>query len=326
MNTLPIAMISDKNFIMPTVVAITSIVANKDKNTFLDFYILAADCKEEDLAVFEFFEKNPDVKINTIIISLDKYRDIKQISSVPIACLLKFELCDRILQYNKILYLDGDIIVRDDLLELFSCNIDDYYFGAILHPICIIDGQSRINGGVILFNAEKMRQEHMSQKLITYRRGLGTRGSMDQQTFNEVCKGKIKFLAPEYNCIPRLLIEEHYPKLYTLDEYNYFFNTNYLNWREIMMKAKLIHFNDEKPWNYRDLHFGKEWEKYYMKSPFAGVRLNRGGKVKRLKKIYHRDGISGVYERYIKGKIRKIYYWIRGIEFRKMKCPKDNWG
>lgn len=326
MKKIPIAMICDKNFIMPTSVTITSIIENKACDIGLDIYVIGVDCENEELKVFDGLGKGRNVNITLIYVSAEKYKDIKQISSIPIACLLKFELCELISGYDKILYLDGDVIVRTDLWDLYSISVEKYYLGAVLHPICIVDGGHRINGGVILFNAKKMRNDNMRDKLIKYRRNLGDRGSMDQQTFNEVCENKIRYICPEYNCIPRLLIDEHFPKMYTLKEYNNFFNTSYKSWKSILKEAKIIHFNDEKPWEYSDLYRANEWMKYYKKSIFGYVKLKRGSKIKRFKKFYQRGGYKGIVEVYLRKPLRKVYYFIRGMKFRKLKCPVDTWG
>ena len=56
--------------------------------------------------------------------SLDQYRDIKQLAHISIACLLKFDICELIPSYEKLLYLDGDIIAKDDLTELYETDLE----------------------------------------------------------------------------------------------------------------------------------------------------------------------------------------------------------
>ena len=47
MRTIPIGMISDDNFIMPTCVAVTSMICNKNPEISYIIYILMAECSEE---------------------------------------------------------------------------------------------------------------------------------------------------------------------------------------------------------------------------------------------------------------------------------------
>lgn len=96
--------------------------------------------------------------------------------------------------------------------------------------------------------------------------------------------------------------------------------------KKIFETSVVLHFNDEKPWEYSDLKFQDEWIKYYNLSMYTDVKLKRGTIIKRLKKVFNRGGVSGVVEFYIIRRLRKLYYFIRGMEFRKKKCPKDTWG
>ena len=71
-------------------------------------YVVTADCAETAKRKFKRLEKK-DMRVNIVEASLEEYRDIKQLAHIPIACLLKFNICDLVSSYEKIIYLDGDI-------------------------------------------------------------------------------------------------------------------------------------------------------------------------------------------------------------------------
>ena len=50
MSKIPVVLISDDNFIMPTCVAITSLIVNKKPETEYDIYIIMAECSDESYA------------------------------------------------------------------------------------------------------------------------------------------------------------------------------------------------------------------------------------------------------------------------------------
>lgn len=328
MNKLPIVLVCDKNFIMPTAVTITSILENRGKDTFPDIYVLGGDLDEEVMTAFKPFEKYDNCSVTVRKCSLEKYNEIVQLSSISPACLLKFDVSDILNQYDKVLYVDSDMIIREDLWDMYNgTDLGDNYFGAVLHSACILDGTERINGGFILFNAKKMRDDNMSEKLLAYRKSLGNRKSMDQQTFNEYCAGKITFLSSRYNCILFRLLEEQRPQFYTMDEYNAFYGTNYRTWKDAVRDAAVYHYiTGDKPWKSYDIYAGDEWYKYYMKSPFKDVPLKRTGKIARLKRIKASEGMGGVIEHYIKMPLRCLYYSMRSLEFRKRKWMGNSWG
>lgn len=326
---LPIVLICDKNFIMPTAVAITSLIRNKDAATFLDIHILCSDCAPEDVRVLETLAKNEDrVTVSIRHVSAKQYGDIiRQISTISVSAVLKFDICELFPKYDRILYIDGDLIVRGDLWSLYhDTDFSDELFAAVLHSTCIVDDGRRINSGVILFNAKKMREEGMRDKLVSYRAGRGDQASMDQQTFNVVCRDRILYLPPRYNCIPRLLLNELRPPVYTMEEFNRFFHTEYRTLEEIFNDACIFHFSAEKPWVYHDLPLADEWMHYYKLSPYGAQPLSRGGRLKRLSVLYQKGGLSAAFEYVIKGPLRRKYYAMRSMEFRRERFEKDWFG
>lgn len=328
MNRLPFALICDKNFVMPTIVTITSILENKAEDTFADIYVFGGDFSKEDSEKFNVFGNYKNSSVTCIEKPLDKFSDIVQMSSISPACLLKFEISDDLSQYDRVLYVDSDMIIREDLWKLYSeTDLGDNYLAAVLHSACILDKTERINGGFLLFNARKMREDGMSSKLIAYRRSLGNRSSMDQQTFNEYCKGQITFLPIRYNCMPFRYVAEQIPQFYTMEEFNKFYGTDYDSWKAAVKDAAVIHYiTGEKPWKSYDIYAGEEWYKYYKKSPCKDEPLMRGGKLDRFKRIKNKDGMAGVIEHYVKMPLRVLYYTVRGLEFRKQKWASNSWG
>lgn len=328
MNKIPVVLVCDKNFIMPTSVTITSLLDNKNSDTYYDIYILGGDLDEEAQAAFKPLEKYGNCRITCIKRPLDRFSDIIQLANISSAGLLKFEICDIITDYDKILYIDSDMIIREDLWKLYDeSDVSDCFFAAVIHSECIIDGAKRINSGFILFNAVRMRRDNMSEKLIQHRRALGNRKSMDQQTFNEVCGNHIKYLSPRYNCMPYRYMKEQIPQYYTMDEFNSFYGTSYKNWKDAVKDAAVIHYiTGNKPWIYNDVYCGDEWYGYYLKSQYGKKKLKRKGKLDRLKNISRKDGVSGVVEYYIKSPLRACYYSMRSLEFRKSKWIKNTWG
>jgi len=258
---LPIAMICDKNFIMQTKVALASLKQNKNVDTVYDVFIILVDGCEEDAKHFKTISSE-DCYITTRYISVDKYSHIKQIAHVPLASLVKFDLCELIPEYDKILYLDGDIIVREDLWELYNFDLNDAYVAGVPHSIGIITGEKKINGGILLFNAKKIRDEHLQEVFIKTRESLGERKSMDQETFHMVFGDKKIFLPPKYNVmIDKVDYEKKY---YSVKSYNEFYGTEYKTRKEIVKTAAIIHFTGSiKPWKYDFAKCGKEWREIY---------------------------------------------------------------
>lgn len=316
---IPVVFISDENFIMQTHVAIKSMIINKCKDTEYDIYVIMAECpedKKEQLSVLQC----ADVNINFIEASLDEVREIKQMAHIPISCLLKFKICELVNTYDKLLYLDGDVIVRSDLTELYEIDLKDKYAAAVPSIENIYADSAKINAGVMLFNAKKMRMEKMADKLLAIRKTLGNRGSMDQQTFNMVLSGEIAEMPYEYNCIPDKIIGRE-RKQYPIDRLNKLYNTSFSDSEEMVRCAKIIHYaTGEKPWKYKFVSCADEWYCYYMKTIYKNEKLRRDSKIsahfKGAIRVFREKGLSGVWM-----KIRSYT-----LDKHKVDEIKKNWG
>lgn len=299
---IPIVMISDDNFVMQTCVAITSLYKNKNAETVYEIFVVMAECTEESEQKFKGMEKE-DCIITLVKASLDQYRDIKQLAHISIACLLKFDICELIPQYDKLLYLDGDIIVRKDLTELYDTELGENYVAAVKELYCMKNDDGCINAGIMLFNAAKMRRDSMRDVLVAKRKSLGNRSSMDQQTYNMVIKGKIKYLNIIYNCVPGRLTGD--VKMdYSMAELNGLYGTEYKSSKQVINDAVIIHFaTGNKPWKYTFAPCAKEWYEYYLQSPFGSNPFKRYGRwgyrLHNMKEVLKKNGISGVIKHYM---------------------------
>lgn len=316
---IPIVFISDENFVMQTHIAIRSLILNKAVNTEYDIYVVLAECSESKKKELKVLETE-QVKVNFIDTSLEEFRDIKQLAHIPIACLLKFKVCDFIKNYDKIIYLDGDIYVRGDLTKLYNCDIQEYYAAAVPSLETIFNHEKRINAGIMLFNAKKMRDDCMSNQLIAVRKELGDRGSMDQQTFNLLMSEQMTTLPCEYNCIPHKIIGAE-KNVYKIEDLNKLYQKNYKNKKEMVDKAIIIHYaTGGKPWRYTYIPCSKEWYECYKCSIYGKIKLRRDTKLQA-----HMKGFLRVLKnKGIKGVVSRVKYYT--IDRNKIDEISNDWG
>jgi len=299
MRKIPVVMITDDNFVMQTCVAITSLYKNKNNNTVYEVLVVMAECSDKSEETFRKMEQE-DCIITLIKASLEQYKDIKQLAHISIACLLKFDICELIPMYDKLLYLDGDIIVRSDLTELYDTELEENYAAAVKELYCVKNDDGCINAGIMLFNAKKMRDDGMRDILVAKRKSLGNRSSMDQQTYNMVIRDKIKYLNIIYNCVPGRLTGD--VKMdYTMQELNALYDTSYKNSKELIEDAAIIHFaTGNKPWKYTFAPCAKEWYSYYLLSPYGDKPFKRYGRwgyrFHNMSEILKKNGVKGVFQ------------------------------
>ncbi len=190
---------------------------------------------------------------------------------VPPVGLLKF-LIPEILKENTALYMDCDIIINQQFCELLYMDLDDYYCGATKDPYRIKKDVSDypvmnaipgyFNSGVLLLNLDLMRKNNISKLLFETKKNLEYKVLMDQDTFNIVMQGHVKFLDNKYNSlIPVIHDLLELRKDITLDQINEFYNKKYNKYIDIVNEAVFTHFAGgwAKPWNNKE--YKSRWDK-----------------------------------------------------------------
>lgn len=115
-------------------------------------------------------------------------------------CMMRAAYPELFPQFSKVLSLDIDIVVNDNVSDLWDYDISDYYLAGVperqrqksaADPLYI-------NFGVVMMNLDKLRQDGCQEKIID----LLNRKKIDcpeQGAFNEVCAGRILELPADYN-------------------------------------------------------------------------------------------------------------------------------
>lgn len=192
-----ICMITDDNYIMPTAVAIHSMIVNKGSEKY-NFYIITSNLSDNSENEFKKFERD-DVSVTIIREDADKrFSGLHQFTKdsicvASISALLKFLIPDLLSSLDKVLYLDGDLIVQKDLYELYSIDLEDNYVAAVPDSSNLYWKnnfntivRNYFNSGVMVLNLKKMRENNIKDVLIETKRNLTDTSLMDQNVFNIV--------------------------------------------------------------------------------------------------------------------------------------------
>ena len=186
---------------------------------------------------------------------------------------------------EKVLYIDCDTIVLDDVAKLFDTDLGDSAIGAvfdyIMHHFCqmgirsidftgglkskdylqnyvgLRDWDRYFQAGVILFNLDKMRKMDLSDVMI--KALLDKRyWFLDQDILNKYFLGKVTYLDPSWNVVN--CGHEIYDGLS---------QKQIQELQQAENAPKLIHYAgfETKPWNNRNAKFG-EYYFYYLRKTF----------------------------------------------------------
>ncbi|MCM1174199.1 MAG: glycosyltransferase family 8 protein [Blautia sp.] len=182
---IPVVFATDMNYLFYTIVAITSMAENAEKNTFYHIYILASgELKKGHWLFTDAQGKYSNIKID--LLSIDESAFQKAHINNPHITKATFYrlLLGNILQVDKCLYLDSDIIVNEDLQELYTVEMNSAYIAGVRDLwIDLMDASVReqrrvrtnipsmeqyINAGVLVFNLKEIRNRDLTEKFCSH--------------------------------------------------------------------------------------------------------------------------------------------------------------
>lgn len=212
---MPIVFATDDAYILPTSVAICSLVKNT-ASKLINIYILVA----EELSVsgkecFDLLQqKYTNCKIHYVVVGMDKFdAENLTINRISIATMFRLLLPQIFPDEMFCLYFDSDIIFKGDIAEFQRIEIADSCVAGVkddeLTPIekhmQMIDTKimsKYINAGVMLLNLKSIREKQLDQKLLEESKKKYP--FQDQDIINTVLYPDIKLLPNKFNCFNRL--------------------------------------------------------------------------------------------------------------------------
>lgn len=153
---------------------------------------------------------------------------------------------------HKVLYLDCDIIVKDDVCKLWKTDIDDYSLAAVEDPksnrqkTLFLPGDALyFNSGVMLINLKRWRDNNIGNKAHDFiRKHPDLMLLHDQDALNAVLYGDWLPLHPKWNLQTIMFGLNHSESSFSCQELH-----------EAITNPSIIHFTtSSKPWDYMNEH------------------------------------------------------------------------
>ena len=278
--------LNDK-FVPQVAAGICSVCENNKEIDNITFYLISKEISEENKQKLIDFGKsyNRDVIIKELG-DIKQYFDFEFDTTGWNSIVLARLILDKFLPdtVDKVLYLDGDTIVRESLKELYDANIEDYVLAASIEPTVDYERKKDLglekypyyNAGVLLINLKKWREEKVGKAILDfYKENDGKLFANDQDAINGTLAGKILTVSPTYN---------FYNIFY---QYNYKFlkklmkNVDYIDektYKEAVENPTIIHYlGEERPWRKGNKHKYKEdYLKYLQMTPWKSVEEELG--------------------------------------------------
>lgn len=276
-RVVQICVISDDGYAMPTAVMLASARLNKNADSIYEIHCLCNGMSNFGKKKLSELHRD-DFLIHILDCQSEKYANVKLPPGITASTMIKCDIAELLPHVDKILLLDGDILVKKDLLEIWQTDITDNIVAAVDDMVAMVDlgchqlldVQRYFNAGVMLLNLDMMRKENLGQKIIATKEAAPDSWRYgEQDPFNKVCDGSLVSLPLKWNMTPMTFRHlEH-----SIESINKFYGTSYGNYTEMEDDAGIIHFSAFKPWRNRLMPYTPIWQKYYNLSPYGDTNL-----------------------------------------------------
>ena len=257
---IPIFFSADDNYIPYLDVAIKSLISNASCKYGYRIIVLNTGLDEDNVCKVMQNERS-GFKIDFIDISKEveniKSR-FKNVYHFSVVTYYRLFIASLFPQYDKVVYLDCDLVVLGDISELYNVELGNNILGAgpeqfvqntkefrtYAQSALGVDPDGYVNAGVLLMNLKEFRNSKIEEQFVN----LITEYDFDlldpdQAYLNYLCLGKIHVLPNGWNKEPMPLVCEG--------------------------KKNIVHYAlYKKPWQYDEVMDGEYFWRYAKQSPF----------------------------------------------------------
>lgn len=251
--------INDK-FCQHCACTMASILANASSKDDYTFFIVYDELSKKNIAKLKELKKIKPFETEFIKVDYNEFKNIAGSNNTNISIFFRLKLF-MLENVDKILYLDSDIVVREDIRSLYETDISDFYLGgakdiiwkSVKAKFRLSPASIYINTGMILINVEKTREVDMEAEIEDFMSQFRSYQYSDQDIINYIFQEQIRDIDIKYNfCYP-------YVNEYEPDYYN-----------ETAKNPIVVHYiTANKPWTPGSLCFMKsEYFKYLYMTPY----------------------------------------------------------
>jgi lipopolysaccharide biosynthesis glycosyltransferase len=286
---VPIVLSCNESFIGYLGVVLTSLIDNASDDRNYDIIILESDVSDASKArISALGKRNVSVRfynMQSIVAQLNDF-DIHVEGYVPAETYNKIFLKEIMDGYEKIIYIDTDIVIRSDIAELYdtelfgkamgaSRNIANIHaaranteirgrkFGEYLKNELGIDRSDHyFQAGIIILDMTSQKAEDLLRLSLEKLKQIKQPVFFDQCIFNSIFYGDVHFFSTRWNYV------------WYMQNYSYLKSTLnddlFFDYAKSRLDPKIVHYaSKDKPTNKFDWRLSSYFWRYLRSSPFA---------------------------------------------------------
>ena len=263
LKEIPIFFAVDDGYLPFLAVTLQSLIENASKNYNYAIKVLYTNVSEENKnKILKYESENVNIEFVDLNYYLEEIQDkLHTRDYYTKTTYYRLFIPTIYTQYDKILYLDSDIVVLGDISELYNEDIGDNLVGGIPDGVVgtmkefseyaervvgLADYRRYFNAGVLLMNLDEMRKIDFQSKFLYLLENIKFSVAQDQDYLNRICKGRTKIIDAGWDVMPL-------PTDSPMSEKD----------------IKLIHYNlIYKPWHFDNVLYQDYFWNYAKKTEF----------------------------------------------------------
>ena len=253
---------ADKHYAPHLATAIYSLLSNNASESFR-VSVINTDLDESDFNKLRQIADPFDCKLNNLKVSDDLFEE----------CVLGHHfkksnyyrlLIPELLNANRALYLDSDIVVLGSIKYLLDVNLQGKPVAAVQDPgftwhsrLGMSENAGYFNSGVMILDLERWRRDSIASRVLEFVRAYPTAIQfVDQCGINAILNGEWLVLPLEYN-VQSVFLSGDLPELHS-------------DPTSILGNAKIVHFTgSSKPWQLNNKHpYKRHYWRYRNKTAY----------------------------------------------------------
>ena len=338
-KNVAIAFAADDRFVPCLAVTLASVIQNASGKNNYDILILTTDISEVNrglLLSLALGRENFSIRFVNPERIVGKFKPYLHWHFGHIETYFRLIIPELLPRYDKVLYLDSDMVVETDIANLFNedpgCFLlaashdadtaglyNGYWKDRKIYTDTVLrlkEPYQYFQAGTLLINLEEFRRLYSAREMLDFASKEKWQ-LQDQDVLNKLCEGRVKYVDMSWN----VMVDYNgirINKIIALAPQ--WLNRMYMESRKA---PKIIHYaGPQKPWLCPEMDFGGEFWKYAKLTPFYEILLHRMSQedakrqVETAEELHRRNHPL----RLVKGFFRCVRY--RGLAYAVRYIPK----
>ncbi|EKV56673.1 glycosyl transferase [Brachyspira hampsonii 30446] len=199
--------------------AIASLLSNSKDDENINIYIISENINNSNIEKILSLKKIRECHIDFIKPKEEIFKYISKYNMKANSTWFRLSIPSLIPNADKIVYLDGDMIINSSLRELFLDDMSDYYayvvedlmdkINEVKASIGFSKSDKYFNAGFLMINNKLWIKDNLEDKFYNTIDNMPIFTFKDQDTLNYYLNGRVKFIDKKWNFLDSKFCHEY---------------------------------------------------------------------------------------------------------------------